>query len=100
MKQMQYKAVVWGQVKANVYAGENCDQHERYIEAFADGDMDSANIKAFGFSASRFPAGTKFVIQVPVCPNEQCHLDAEFQSAEGKCECGFDWKNWTENKYS
>ncbi len=100
MSETQYRTTVWGEVKAYVYSGDNCDQHERYIEASAEGDMSSEQMDAFGFDASRFPAGTKFRIEVPVCPNVDCGLDAEFQDADGKCECGFDWKNWSEEKYS
>lgn len=94
-------AVSWGVVKANVYAGDNCDQHEPYIEMYCEGDMESSGpMNEICFDKNRWPVGTKITFHVPCCPNPECDLDAEFQDEHGKCECGFDWKNWAEEKYS
>ena len=95
---MEYHVVASGEVKADVYCGESCDQHEPYIEAQCEGDMDSEKMKDFSFDAKRWPVGTKISIEVPRCPG--CEMDAEFQDKHGKCECGFDWKNWADEQYS
>ncbi|HCG9741824.1 hypothetical protein CGJ08_01505 [Vibrio parahaemolyticus] len=100
MSEITYRTAICGEVKSYVYGGKNCDEHENYIETSSDGDMNSEQMDNFGFDSFRFPAGTKFIIQVPVCPNTECNLDAEFQNKDGKCECGFDWKDWAEKKYS
>ena len=95
---MNYNITASGEVKVDIYCGENCDQHEHYIEAQCEGDMDSEKMEDFSFDAKRWPAGTRILIQVPLCPD--CEMDAEYQDDEGKCECGFDWKYWIECEYS
>jgi len=96
---MDYKTVAWGEVKANVYAGDNCEQHEPYIEMSHEADMGSSGpMDDLTFDKKRWPVGTKITIEVPSCPD--CHLDAEYQGENGKCECGFDWKNWADEQYS
>lgn len=96
----EYKTTSWGEVKVNVYAGENFDQHERYVSICTEGDQEPFEGKEAEFSSKRWPAGTKITVEVPECPNPDCYLDAEFQNDQGKCECGFDWKNWADEQYS
>lgn len=98
--EIKYNQALWGEVKVDCYVGEKCDEHERYIECFCDGDMDSESSSDFCFDSKRWPAGTRLQILVPECPNDECDLDAEFQNADGKCECGFDWKEWEAYQYS
>lgn len=95
---MDYNIIAGAEIKADVYCGDNCDQHEPYIEAWCEGDMDTTKEEVIVFDVKRWPVGTKIQVQVPCCPN--CHLDAEHQNDEGECECGFDWKNWAEEQYS
>lgn len=98
---IEYRIISGVEVKANVYAGKNCDQHEPYLESWCDGDMDTETSKEFCFDSKRWPVGTKLIVQVPICPNPACDADAEFQDGRGKCtECGFDWVNWAEEQYS
>ncbi len=35
MSETNYKTISWGEVKADVYAGENCDQHEPISKCIA-----------------------------------------------------------------
>ena len=99
MSEINYNTTAWGEVKVDVYAGENCDQHRPYIEACCEGDMDSEQMDDFSFDAKRWPPGTKIRIEVPCCP--KCEHDAEFADENGICQCGeFDWKNWAEEQYS
>lgn len=66
---------------------------------YCEGDMDSSGpMDEISFDKKRWPVGAKITVEVPCCPN--CHLDAEFADDKGKCECGFDWKNWAEEQYS
>ncbi|EMT5674089.1 hypothetical protein [Morganella morganii] len=98
MSETTYKAASWGEVKADVYSGESCNEHRPFIEMLCDGDMESCIEDEVTFRASRWPVGTKITVEVPCCPT--CGLDAEYQDKAGRCECGFDWKEWAENKYS
>lgn len=93
MLDIDYKIISGAEIKADVYCGENCDQHEPYIETWCEGDMDSDTAKEISFDCKRWPVGTKLFVHVPCCPNPDCHVDAEMQDENGKCtECGFDWK--------
>ncbi|RAW91285.1 MULTISPECIES: hypothetical protein [unclassified Photorhabdus] len=96
--ELKYKTASWGEVKADVYAGENCDAHNPFIEIYCDGDMESDTAGKITFDVQRWPVGTKITVEVPCCPT--CGLDAEFQDSAGKCECGFDWRNWAKEQYS
>ncbi|WP_289992113.1 hypothetical protein [Photorhabdus laumondii] len=98
ISKISYKTTAWGEVKADVYSGEKCDEHKPFIEMFCDGDMESDTTNEITFDSKRWPVGTKIRIEVPCCP--ECNFDAEFQDESGKCECGFDWKNWAEGQYS
>ncbi|WP_416778178.1 hypothetical protein ACNFJN_08285 [Xenorhabdus budapestensis] len=91
-----YKIASWGEVKADVYS-EICDEH-KFIEISCDGDMESDTAEKITFDVKRWPVGTKITVSVPCCPT--CGLDAEFQDSAGKCECGFDWRDWAEEQYS
>lgn len=101
MKEIDYNVISEVEVKVDVYSGENCDQHEPYLESWNEGDMEPLTGEEFTFNSKRWPVGTKLKVMVPVCPTEGCNVDAEFQDKEGKCsECGFDWVDWAERQYS
>ncbi|MCF6459093.1 hypothetical protein [Pseudoalteromonas sp. MMG024] len=99
MAEMNYDVTAWGEVKADVYAGEPCgSKHEKFIEMSCQDDMESTTEKEINICSSRWPVGTKITIETPLCPS--CETDAELQNEDGKCECGFDWKIWAEEQYS
>ena len=83
------------ELKLDCYQGNNCDETEPYWRTYAEGDkegMDSNFKESLELSPEAFPAGTKIIVSIPVCP--ECEMDCEL------CDCGFDWKGWAENKYS
>ena len=100
MAKIDYDLTSWGEVKADVYAGEpSGSKHEKYIEISTQGDMGSESEKEITICAKRWPVGTKIRIETPLCP--ECDADAELQDENGLCECGgFDWKLWAEEQYS
>lgn len=98
---IDYNIVSGAEVKVNVYGGDSCEEHIRYIEVWSEGDMGSDTMQEVSFDCKRWPVGTKLIVKVPCCPNPDCDADAEFQDQDGKCtECGFDWINWAEEQYS
>lgn len=95
---IEYNVVSGAEIKANVYGGDNCNEHMPYIETWCEGDMDTDTAQEISFDVKRWPVGTKLTVKVPCCP--ECELDAEHQDKQGLCECGFNWKNWAEEQYS
>lgn len=90
---MEYRAIMWAERKVDFYCGEKSEDAEPEWETAAEGDMDGDTIKSpLILKPSSFPAGTKVVVSIPVCP--ECKEDCE------SCECGFDWESWAENEYS
>jgi hypothetical protein len=94
---LQYQTVQTAEMKPDLYDGPECnDMRPRWV---AESEKEGAT-EIDGFiklNPSAFPPGTRVLIQVPMCPN--CGLNAEY--AENlKCECGFDWNAWVEDKYS
>jgi hypothetical protein len=82
-----------GEVKVDVYGEENCDEHRKYWNLYCEGDMESQNtVEDVVLTLSSFPAGARISIRVPICP--RC------EEGEDTCDCGFDWKQWTEEEYS
>lgn len=51
--EIEYNIVAGVEVKANIYAGENCDQHESYLESWCEGDMGIETNKRFCFDSKR-----------------------------------------------
>lgn len=109
MKVIEYAEIAWAEMKPYVYGGEQCDQIIPKWYGWFDGDMDGDYSDSFDLDAKGFPPGTKITISVPVCPNCQEKSDhsmfnnfpkegTNFQ--ELKCDCGFDWTNWTYDEYS
>lgn len=97
MADIKYRETMWAEMKPDIYGGDSCDQHIPAWECHAEGDMDAERgLSDIEFSAKHFPAGTKVVVTFPCCPD--CGLDAGF-AQDGTCECGFDWKAWTEERY-
>ena len=100
MKELEYKAIAWIEMKPDVYSGDNLDEVKAQWSSYFDGDKDGeSGMETFDLVASRYPAGTKITIEVPMCPEEDCELDAEW-AKNGICPCGFDWNEWVEGEYS
>lgn len=87
------REIMWCELKVDCYNGPCCNEHRHVWHGFGDGDKDGGEIgELLMLAATGFPAGTKIVISIPVCP--ECGEDAEL------CRCGFDWHSWAEERYS
>ena len=95
---LEYQRALWAEMAPDIYSGENCDEHRPRWHAYADGDMDSDYLETIELSAATFPPGTKITVEVPCCPDDGVSADYPRRS-DGKCECGFDWPAWVEDRY-
>jgi hypothetical protein len=93
--------IMWAIQKPNCYSGDDCDQIKPMWETHCEGDKgDSGTEENLDIDSNLFPPGTRVTIAVPVCPecatpNQQVNMSKGMEP----CECGFDWKTWTENEY-
>lgn len=88
---MKYQDDSMATMAPDVYAGPSCDGIEPQPR------------DTIALTPRLFPAGTRVVVQIPVCPN--CGVPADFshdhESGEtGNCQCGFDWREWALNEFS
>ena len=99
---MKYLEVMWATQKPDIYDGSNCDEHrpDWQTNERGSGEVDTGGQGLLELKADCFPAGTKIVISVPMCPNCEESADLGHFAKSKKCDCGFDWKEWTENEYS
>lgn len=97
MTKLKMQEIGWAEMKPDTYGGDDGETHIPGWDAHFDGDMDGEyNLEELQLSAQHFPPGTKVVISVPSCP--EC--DTASEVGEDQCQCGFDWKQWTEGEYS
>jgi len=97
MTQVQYKEIIWLEMKPDVYAGDPCgSEMEPLFEAAADGDMGEEFLNSYNLEAKNFPSGTKITIEVPCCP--KCLQESDLCSADDSCD--FNWQEWTLDMYS
>ena len=96
MGELEYKEIMWAEMKPDVYDGENCDQITPRWECYADGDMDSDYFDEIKLHSKSFPPGTKISISVPCCP--KCGVIQELCKTDEGCD--FNWEDWTFNEYS
>jgi len=99
VNKVEYQEIEWAEMKPDVYAGKKCNEHEPRFEVSAEGDMQSGTTDKLEYFANLLPAGSKIIVSVPCCPNDFCGIGAD-QAIDNVCECGFHWKNWTEEQYS
>ena len=64
----------------------------KYFESESEGDQAAELLDIIDFNAKHYPLGTVIRLEVPECP--KCGLPADYQDANGKCDCGFDWEEW------
>lgn len=111
MKPLEYEVVMWAELWPDVYDGPNCDQASPQWKAGAEGDKgdDDLSSDPLVLEPRTFPPGTKVVVSVPICP--ECDLTIDYfgfnppmtdedEWKVGKCDCGFDWKDWMDGEYS
>ena len=97
-KDIQYEEFMLVIQYPDVHDGPHGDQVRPEWRGFAEGDKDSGDSigDSLLFAAKTFPAGTKVVVYVPLCP--ECK---EVTADHGPiCDCGFDWNEWTREEYS
>ena len=97
--QIEYTEVLTGELKADCYAGDNCDQQEKYWNVYAEGDMQDEDLKIgehLVINPAMHPPGTKIIIKEPVCP--KCGLT--FIDCNDDPDCDFSWSEFTDELYS
>lgn len=98
------------EVKANVYDGPTHDGHRNYFETYCEGDMGSdQHDDPITLKVSDFPPGTRIHVELPCCPacglvrrDTRQFIDGlwKITGFARRCDCGFNWKEWTEEQYS
>lgn len=92
-----YAPVGSAEIKVDVYAGKNCDEHSPAWHGSFEGDMGGGEIgKVITLDVSNFQPGTRIWIEEPVCP--KCHEPRSCCVVTQ--HCGQDWKAWDEGRYS
>ena len=101
---MEYRETMWAELKPDIYSGENCDEVKNFWSTYASGDKESEeSVEEIQMLAQFFPPGTKIVVSEPVCPEckENRHFNnSNMDSFVDVCDCGFNWKEWTEGEYA
>ncbi|UWS09851.1 hypothetical protein K4K98_11030 [Phaeobacter inhibens] len=91
----------------DVYADQNCDQHEPRWMGSTEGDIDSGGDVGIDgvilLDAKIFPPGTKITVSEPECPD--CGTVPTLQSTHPaeqiwQCECDHDWRAWANTEFS
>lgn len=102
MSELKYIEVMWAEQAPDIYTGPRFDEHrpDWQVNEAGSGDVDRGGQDLCQLKADCFPAGTKIVISVPLCPRCGESSDLGHFAKEQKCDCGFDWYKWTEEKYS
>lgn len=92
MKKLEYLQVGCAEMSPDIYGGEDCNEHIAQWKAYFDGDKDSGFVDVIKLDSAHFPAGTRIVVSMPMCPD--CNETQE------TCQCGFDWMEWIEDNYA
>lgn len=88
----QFRVVMGAEMTPDCEGGEKFDEKIPLWKTWAEGDFGYIKEPEFSINAKNFPAGTKILIKVPLCPD--CEEDADM------CKCGFDWNAWIDYNYS
>ena len=103
-----YKEIMSAEMHPDVYGGPKCDQIEPLWWGSADGDKDGPGPIGepphgdISLRSNTFPPGTRIRVEFPECPEcgEPAPPICDWGNGGYKCNCGFDWKEWTEVEYS
>ena len=103
--EVRYVDEFFAEMHPDVYGGESYEEHIPEWYAWGEGDKDGPGPVGdiLQFDAKQWPAGTKLTIEIPCCP--ECEFPATYhiplEQEDAKCiECGFDWREWTADRYS
>ncbi len=93
---LDYKTIMWAEMKPDVYGGESCDEVIPRLECYCDDDKSSDFVDEITLIAKTYPPGTRIFVEYPCCPN--CGQHVEMCEIDGLCD--FDWKSWCMEEYS
>ena len=100
MSNTEYTDILTVELKVDCYAGENCDQHQKYWNCYAADDMQdealSPDDHKFSIDLKDHPPGTKIIVSEPICP--KCGLT--FFDCNPDPDCDFSWSGFAEDLYS
>jgi hypothetical protein len=100
------RETMWAEMTPDCYGGATCDKIVPRWYAHADGDRDGDYEGTLKLASRTFPPGTKIVISEPLCPKCEALREPIYPTPKrgplysGKCECGFDWDEWTLEQFS
>lgn len=107
---MQRHTIMRAEVKVDCYGGDSCDQLTPYFDMYCEGDMDSDNVTDdIVIKLSELPPGATVEVKYPCCPECGLPREEKFEFLDGRytiagfkeaCSCGFDWLEWTLDRYS
>jgi acyl carrier protein len=107
---LQHHQIMGAEVKANVYAGDTCDQVENYFHVYCEGDKEASDDRDdIVIKVDELPPGTLISVKYPCCPECGQARCNEMEPSEGrwkitghaaKCSCGFDWQEWVQCRYA
>lgn len=95
-----YMDVLNVDIRVNIYSGPNHDEHKKYWNARAVGDMQDENFSEpeLTINLVDYPPGTKVIVREPLCPLcYDSYQNCMIRTGPGACT--FDWKAWTEEQY-
>lgn len=104
------RATTWFTMEPDMYGGKECDELVPRWRCYAEGDKDSDHQhEPLSLDPRLYPPGTKITIVEPVCPDCGELRGVNFPKPDkpdalpafdAKCDCGFDWEEWTANEFS
>lgn len=107
MVTLKLRETMWAEQSPDVYGGEKSDEIVPLWSCRSENDKgDSDTIETLQLAARTFPPGTQVWISEPLCP--QCDEPRQLKfpiprhgpTFAAKCDCGFDWDEWTRDQYS
>jgi hypothetical protein len=97
---MKYSEIERHEMQPDIYGGDKCDEHIPMWNSYCYGDMgEDTSFDPLIFDPKLYPPGTIIEVKTPCCPKcgevfENCIIRGQPGS------CDFDWKKWTEERYS
>lgn len=103
---IETRATMWATMQPDMYGGKECDELVPRWWCYGAGDKDGDHQHdPLALDAKRFPPGTKVTVEEPMCPTCGEIRGVSFPKGkppafDAKCDCGFDWEEWTANEFS
>lgn len=104
MSNTYLRGIMRAEMSPDCYGGKTCDQIVPRWHGHCDGEDSEHFSEPIKLDARQFPPGTIVTVQEPTCPECGSHREPDRSRRKwkfpDKCDCGFDWKTWTLEKYS